>query len=182
MYNDVIKLLKDSTIHQKAMVLAMIDVESCGGTVLEENLNYSAEGLLKVFPKYFTKTTAAKYAKKPEAIANLVYANRMGNGDEKSGDGWTYRGRGPIQITGIDNYAAYFKYVGAPEGTFLDTVKAYDSAIWLLTIHLPTFMQYAAIGDVVKCTEIINGGHNGLPEREERYHHYLQLLTSHQHD
>jgi putative chitinase len=177
MFNETMALLPNCfTAHQKAMILAMIDVESCGGTVMEENLNYSEEGLLKVFPKYFTKETAKKYAKKPEAIANRVYANRMGNEDEKSGDGWRYRGRGPIQITGKTNHVAYLNWVGEkPE-------YGYASAIWFLTMHLLTFMQYAAIGDVVKCTELLNGGHNGLAEREEKYHHYLQLLTSHQHD
>lgn len=176
MFNEVIKLLPDTyTAHQKAMILAMIDVESCGGTVREENLNYSAEGLLKIFPKYFTKDTAKKYAKKPELIANLVYSNRMGNGDEKSGDGWMYRGKGPIQITGKNNHIAY---VNACNDRGVNPSFGYDSAIWFLTTHLCTFMQYAAIGDVVKCTELVNGGHNGLAEREDQYSHYLKLLTS----
>lgn len=182
MFNEVMAVMPlGCTVHQKAMVLAMIDVESCGGSVFEENLNYSEEGLLKIFSKYFTKSTAKTYAHNPEAIANKAYANRMGNGDEKSGDGWRYRGRGPIQITGKDNYSS-FKAYALQDLTDPNCFKSYDSAIWFLTVHLPTFMQYAAIGDVVKCTELLNGGHNGLPEREERYHHYLNMLTPHQHD
>lgn len=85
--------------------LSTLSHESAGLTVWTENLNYSVEGLMKTFKKYFPNESIAKlYARNPKLIANRVYASRMGNGDEKSGDGWKYRGRGPIQITGKDNY------------------------------------------------------------------------------
>lgn len=91
--------------HPRAIrFLAQFAHESAGFTSLEENLNYSAKGLLETFPKHFDLSTATKYARQPERIANRVYANRMGNGDEASGDGWEYRGRG-AGITGRDNYA-----------------------------------------------------------------------------
>ncbi len=85
--------------------------ESNNFQVVFENLNYSKDGLLKIFPKYFTELTALQYAKKPEKIANKVYANRMGNGDELSGDGYKYRGRGYIQCTGKNNYTIFDKEV-----------------------------------------------------------------------
>ncbi|MEX3690835.1 glycoside hydrolase family 19 protein [Paraburkholderia sp. BR14263] len=88
-----------------AAFLAEIGVESARLTAIVEDLNYSAEGLLSCFPGHFTEAQAQQYANKPQSIANRVYANRMGNGDEASGDGWKYRGRGCIQLTGRDEYA-----------------------------------------------------------------------------
>ena len=79
---------------------------------LSENLNYSADGLLKIFPKYFDKALALSYARNPQKIANRVYANRMGNGDESTGDGFKFKGRGYIQLTGKSNYAEFSKYIG----------------------------------------------------------------------
>ena len=87
-----------------AAFLAQTAHESAGFTAVRENLNYSAQGLMKTWPARFNQTTAAAYARQPEKIANKVYANRMGNGDEASGDGWRYRGRGLIQFTGKANY------------------------------------------------------------------------------
>lgn len=89
--------------------LAQLSHESAGFTIIQENLNYSATGLLKVFPKYFKDGLEVKYARNPRAIAARVYANRMGNADEKSEEGWKYRGRGYIQLTGKDNYRKYSK-------------------------------------------------------------------------
>ena len=84
--------------------LAQCIHESAGFTILQENLNYSADGLGKIFPRYFANVNANDYARQPEKIANRVYGGRMGNGDEASGDGYKFRGRGPIQLTGKDNY------------------------------------------------------------------------------
>lgn len=89
--------------------------ESAGFRVFEENLNYSKERLLQIFPKYFTRLGAAMYANKPEAIANMVYANRMGNGPEESGDGWKHRGFGPLQLTGKNNHKAFSVWLKDPE-------------------------------------------------------------------
>ena len=109
-----------NTPKQTAAFFATIGHESANLSVATENLNYSAQGLLKTFPKYFNAKTAEQYARQPEKIANRVYANRMGNGDEASGDGWKYRGRSILQITGKDNHrqlTAAFKDSG------LDFVK-----------------------------------------------------------
>lgn len=90
--------------------------ETGGFKAFSENLNYSAKGLLGIFKKYFADAAvAAKYERKPEQIANRVYASRMGNGDEASGDGWKYRGRGALQLTGKSNYEAFAKWLGKPE-------------------------------------------------------------------
>ena len=102
-----------NTVNRAAGFLAQCGHESVGFTVLKENLNYSAEGLNKTFKKYFpTVESAQPYARNPEKIANKVYANRMSNGDEASGDGYRFRGRGAIQLTGRDNYSQFAKAVG----------------------------------------------------------------------
>lgn len=88
-----------------SLFLAQIGHESLGLSKLEENLNYSAQRLLEVFPRHFNATTAAQYARRPAAIASRVYAGRLGNGDEASGDGWRFRGRSPVQLTHLGNYA-----------------------------------------------------------------------------
>jgi putative chitinase len=103
--NDVFPTYEINTPRRVAAFLAQCGHESGGWTVFEENLNYSAKGLMGIFKKYFpTEDIANQYARQPQKIANRVYANRMGNGDEASNDGWTYRGRGPIQLTGRSNY------------------------------------------------------------------------------
>ena len=105
--NDAMAEYGITTPARQAAFLAQVAHESARLGVLEENLNYSAEGLVKVFPRHFpTLKAAALYARQPEKIASKVYANRLGNGDEESGEGWLYRGRGLIQITGADNYRA----------------------------------------------------------------------------
>ncbi len=105
-----------------AYMLATAYLET-GATMqpVKENLNYSAQGLQRTFQKYFNATMAAAYARQPERIANRAYANRMGNGNEASGDGWRYRGRGLVQITGKDNYTK-FGIVGSPDDALVDEV------------------------------------------------------------
>lgn len=105
---EVFKLNK----YELAHVLGQAHQETGGFASTHENLNYSAEVLLDVFKKYFTPSEAKAYARQPERIANRVYANRMGNGNEQSGDGWKYRGRGAIQLTGKNNYKAFGDYLG----------------------------------------------------------------------
>ena len=137
---------------------------------VEENLNYSAKGLLRTFPKYFNATTAQQYAYKPQAIANRVYANRMGNGTEQSGDGWRFRRRGLIQLTGRANYQAYAKsplcqgdLMNHPEwlAQFPGAIK---SALWFWQQN--GLSALADKDDVRSVTRRINGGLNGLSERE----------------
>lgn len=118
-----------------AHFFAQTSHESGGFKTFSENLNYSTKGLRGIFGKYFSSEyTAAAYARKPQQIANRVYANRMGNGDEKSGDGWKYRGRGALQLTGHDNYALFSQYVKRPEilqnPDLVATELAFESALF----------------------------------------------------
>ena len=173
-YKQLITLLPKhdiATLPRVASFLAQCGTESGGFTVFVENLNYSADGLLKVFPKYFTPELATKYARKPESIANRVYANRMENGDEKSGDGWKFRGRGAIQITGKTNYKKLAAYLGktldetvlfcaTPEGQI-------TSAIWYWTVAKCN--SYIDKNDIKGQTKAINGGYNGLEHRITLY-------------
>jgi len=137
---------------------------------ISENLNYSSDRLLVIFKKYFTQTEAINFHRQPEKIANRVYANRMGNGDEKSGDGWKYRGKGFIQLTGKDNYIKLTKttgidFVNNPD-ILLEEVNALIAACeywkWI------NANSFADIDDVKSITKLINGGYNGLEDRVEK--------------
>ena len=137
-----------------------------------ENLNYSAEGLSKVFPKYFnTSQLAESYQRKPILIANRVYGNRMGNGAEASGDGWKYRGRGALQLTGKSNYQDFARHMNKPEivesPDLVETVYAFESAIYFFFKNkLWEICELGMNADVVrKLTLKINGGLNGLDHR-----------------
>jgi putative chitinase len=137
----------------------------------EENLNYSAVGLRKTFPKYFPSAAkAAAYARQPEKIANLVYANRMGNGSPETGDGWRYRGRGGIMITGKENYLRYGRMVGVDLGGFPD-LAAKPPTGWMVAgayWERNQLNAYADKGNFKGLTRAINGGLNGLEDRERR--------------
>ncbi len=155
-----------------AAFLAQTAHESGGFNFLKENLNYSQESLRKVFPKYFADdATAAKYARQPEKIASRVYGGRMGNGDEASGDGFRFCGRGLIQLTGKDNYSAMAKDMGmALEAlvTYLESVEgACMSAGWFWNKN--GLNAIADKEDFVTLTKRINGGTIGL---EDRKHHF----------
>lgn len=157
--------------------------ETGGFKLFSENLNYSADGLLKIFPKYFTaNATALGYARNPEKIANRVYANRMGNGDEKSGDGWKYRGRGALQLTGKDNYKAFAKYLGKPEivdnPNLVADEYSFESAIYFFEKN-----NLWAIADkgfdeatIKLISKRINGGYNGLEDRINLTNKYKQYI------
>ena len=148
---------------------------------ISENLNYSANRLLVIFPKYFTKDsldknnkvvkgTATLYARKPERIANRVYANRMGNGNEQSGDGWKYRGRGFIQLTGKDNYRVLSKdvridFLENPD-LLLEEANAMISALWFWNKN--KLNDLADKDNVVAITKRINGATNGLADRKAK--------------
>ena len=145
-----------------------------------ENLNYSSEALRKVFGKYFTtKEEADAYARNPEKIANRVYASRMGNGDETSGDGWKYRGRGLIQLTGRANYKAFAEWIG--DGRVMDepdlvcTEYAVHSAVFFWVQN--GLNTLADKDDVVGLTKRINGGVNGLAHRRELLNKANGLLS-----
>ena len=145
-----------------------------------ENLNYSSDSLLRVFGKYFrTKQEADAYARKPEKIANRVYAKRMGNGSEASGDGWKYRGRGLIQLTGKANYKAFAEWVG--DARIMDDPDLVSSEY---AVHSAVFFwdknnlnKLADKDDVVGLTRRINGGENGLAHRRELLNKAKGLLS-----
>lgn len=177
-YKTLLAKYEINTIRRKAMFLAQLDHES-GLKPISENLNYSAEGLLKTFKKYFTPEQAKEFARKPEKIANRVYANRMGNGDECSGDGWKYRGRGFIQLTLKDNYTALsnatgIDYVSNPD-LLLNEADAMIAALWYWKTN--NINKYADNSDVKGATKVINGGYNGLTDRQAKYEKYLKQLS-----
>jgi putative chitinase len=153
--------------------------ESGGFKVFSENLNYSDKGLNGIFKKYFpTIASTAGYARKPEKIANKVYANRMGNGSEASGDGWTYRGRGPIQLTGKDNYTAFAAAVQRPDVlTNPDLVVgelAFESALWFFRKNGLLAIADKGVTDAIiaQITKRVNGGTHGLDDRLKKTKQY----------
>lgn len=162
-----------------AAFLAQCGHESAGFTVLAENLNYSADGLCKVFPKRFPTAAAAQpYHRQPEKIANKIYCDRMGNGSESSGDGYKFRGRGAIQLTGKDNYSNFAKSINKT----LDQTVAYCetlegaicSAAWFWSKN--KINECADCGDIVAMTKKINGGTIGLDDRKKHYNEALHIL------
>ena len=176
------QLLPDYEINTPKRIAAFIaqcSHESGGFVFLKENLNYKAASLRKVFPKYFpTDELAAQYANKPEKIANRVYANRMGNGDEASGDGFKYCGRGLIQLTGKQNYswfAASLEISVEEASEYLQTFEgAAQSACWFWETN--KLNDWADKGDIVTLTKRINGGTIGLEDRIKHYEHALHVL------
>jgi len=145
-----------------------------------ENLNYSADGLNKIFPKYFKNAgkDANGYARNPEKIANVVYASRMGNGDEASGDGWKYRGRGALQLTGKANYEAFAKYLGNNEvlenPDLVATKYAFESAMFFFDKNKLWDICDKGVNDeaMLALTKRINGGTHGLDDRKEKTKKY----------
>ena len=159
--------------------LAQVAHESGGFNFVKENLNYGAKGLMTTFKKYFPdEGTAKAYERKPEKIANRVYANRMANGDEASGDGYRFCGRGLIQLTGRANYTKFAQDLGiSVEETvaYLETpAGAVSSAGWFWDNN--NLNQYCDSDDFVTLTKRINGGTIGLEDRQHHYHLALQLL------
>jgi putative chitinase len=163
-----------------AMFIAQCGHESLNFTVLEENLNYSEKGLNAVFPKYFQKAgrDAKLYHRDSERIASVVYADRMGNGDEPSGDGWLWRGRGVVQLTGRDNYTSFSGYVRKPLDKIIGYLEqkdgALESACWFWNTN--NINKYADNQDIKGATKRINGGYNGLSDREHHYHRAMSIL------
>ena len=157
-------------------LLSQIMHESRDLNSLEENLNYSADRLLVVFPKYFNKINVNLYARNPQKIANRVYANRMGNGSEASGDGWKYRGRGYLQLTGKNQYIAFSKYDLCTE----DVVKNPDAVAKYFLNQMASMWFWeknglndiSDFGDVTKATAVINGGKLGLNTRQLLYRRF----------
>ncbi len=157
--------------------------ESGNFKFLNENLNYSADGLRKIFPKYFPTIEAAnKYARQPEKIANKVYGNRMGNGDESSGDGFKFRGRGYIQLTGKDNYAAFDKFVDDDIMANPDLVATkYPLMSAAFFFHKNKLWDICDKGHtpdvVVALTKRVNGATHGLADRQEKFDLFHSTLA-----
>jgi putative chitinase len=179
------KLLPDYSINTPQRIAAFIAQcahESGEFMVLKENLNYKAASLRKLFSKYFANDDIAnEYASKPnkqEAIANRIYASRMGNGDEASGDGFKFCGRGLIQLTGRDNYtffAGSLSITVEEASEYLQTFEgAAQSACWFWETN--NLNQWADKGDILTLTKRINGGTIGLEDRIKHYEHALHVL------
>jgi putative chitinase len=166
------------TPEQQASFLGQCAHESANFTALTENLNYKAEALCKVWPKRFpTLESAQPYHRNPEKIANKVYSSRMGNGDEASGDGWKYRGRGLIQLTGKSNYEAFGKAIDVDVVSDPDLVEtniyAALSAGWFWSTNRLNEMA----SDITAVTKKINGGTHGLEDRIAKTEKALQALA-----
>lgn len=164
-----------------AHFLAQCDHESAHFSRIEENLNYSAKGLMATFRKYFDDISAESYAHNRIMIASRVYADRMGNGDEDSQDGWMYRGRGYLQLTGKDNYRAFDAAI--PDNIleypdFVATKYPLMSAGWYWGFH--RLNEEADMGSdqqiVANITRKINGGYNGLQDRQNLFDRYWVAL------
>jgi putative chitinase len=158
--------------------------ESGNFKAFSENLNYGAKGLRGTFDKYFqTEAIAKAYERQPKKIANRAYANRMGNGDEASGDGFAYKGRGPLQLTGKNNYRAFGRYIGR-EQEVLDnpdlvaTELGFESALWFFDANKLWSICDQGINDaaILALTKRINGGTHGLEDRKAKTKKYATWL------
>lgn len=178
---DTIQKFGIDTPVKLAHFLAQCGHESGGFKVVNENLNYGAKGLLSIFKKYFpTEAKALEYERKPEKIANLVYGGRMGNGPEASGEGYKYRGRGYIQLTGKDNYKAFDSVV--PEDILANpdlVASKYPllSAAWFFHKNCLKKCVDASDATVTAVTKCVNGGTIGLPDRLKHFKEYYNLLA-----
>ena len=163
------------TNNQAAHFFGQCAHESGNFRLFSENLNYSDTGLVGTFKKYFpTIVSTTGYARNPAKIANKVYANRMGNGSESSGDGYKFRGRGPIQLTGKDNYTAFAEAVGRPDVlTNPDVVSqelAFESALWFFRTNglLTVADKGTTVEFITQISKRVNGGLNGIDDRIEK--------------
>jgi len=171
-------LTKEETAH----FFAQTAHETGGYNAFSENLNYSAKGLLNTFGKYFNETTAQQYARQPEKIASRVYANRMGNGNEASKEGWIFRGRGALQTTGKANYKAFADFIKKPEimthPDLVATDYAFEAAKFFFDKNKLWDIAKKGVTDatILAITKKINGGTNGLEDRAsltKRYYSWL---------
>ena len=181
--NEVFPKYEINTPERIASFIAQCGHESGGWRVFSENLNYSAKALDAIFGKYFKRAArdSEPYHRQPEKIANVVYANRMDNGDTDSGDGWKYRGRGPIQLTGKKNYSSFAEdmdvdVVDNPDMVSEDKEVALMSAIWYWNKN--GLNRYADSGDIKTMTKRINGGYIGLEDRIAHWKEALHMLGS----
>jgi putative chitinase len=177
---EILPLWEIDTPERVAMFIAQCGHESNNFKVLSENLNYSAKALNSLFSKYFAKAgrDAEEYHRQPRKIANVIYANRMDNGDTESGDGWRFRGGGLIQLTGRYNYTKFAEDVEMTVDEAVEYVRtkkgALDSACWFWDTN--DLNKWADACDVLGATKRINGGTIGLEDREKHYKHAMEVL------
>lgn len=178
---EVITKFGIDTVIKMSHFLAQCAHESGNFKMTQENLNYSAKGLRGVFSKYFpTDDLAVAYERKPEKIANRVYANRMGNKDEASGMGYKFRGRGFIQLTGHDNYKAFSAAIGVDCVASPDLVATkypLASAAWFFSKNCLKKATDASEVSVTAVSKCVNGGTIGLPDRIKHFNEYYKLLS-----
>lgn len=163
-----------------AHFLAQCGHESGGFRVVSENLNYSAQGLKNIFPKYFPGNLSESYARNPQKIANKVYGGRMGNGAESSGEGFKFRGRGYIQLTGKDNYTAFGKAINediVSNPDLVSTKYPLLSAAWFFSKNCLRKVVDESNVTVTNVTKCVNGGTIGLPDRLKHFKEYYHLLS-----
>tara|TARA_Y100001937_G_C7041596_1_gene294823 strand:+ start:251 stop:877 length:627 start_codon:yes stop_codon:yes gene_type:complete len=180
--NEILPGWEINTERRVAAFIAQCGHESMGFTRLIENLNYSSKALNAVFPKYFKNAgrDAEEYHRQPEKIANVIYANRMGNGDTDSGEGWRYRGRGIIQITGKNNYTNCSQELFSDEtllenpDLLCEVYYAIHSACWYW--KETNLNKYADDEDLKTMTRKINGGYIGLEDRIKHYNHAIEVI------
>ena len=171
------------TAERAAHFFGQCSHETGGFDVFSENLNYSAAGLQNIFGKYFPGDLENSYARQPIKIASRVYADRMGNGNEASQEGWKFRGRGALQTTGKDNYQAFATSIGKPEiltnPDLVATDYAFEAALFFFTRNKLWSICDGGVNDttIKSLTKRVNGGYNGLEDREsltKRYYSWLK--------
>jgi putative chitinase len=180
--NEILPEYEINTPERVAAFIAQCAHESGGFRMLKENLNYRAATLRKIFPKYFPDDASANYyaslPNKQEMIANKVYGNRMGNGDESTGDGFRYLGRGLIQLTGKNNYTLFAAAIDTPLEDIPEYLQTFEGAVqsacWFWEQN--NLNQWADKGDILTLTKRINGGTIGLEDRIKHYNHALHVL------
>lgn len=186
----IMEILNISSKEQLANFMGQCAHESGDFKVVFENLNYSSDGLLKIFPKYFTKENVSNYSGDPEKIANKVYSNRMGNGNESSGDGWKHRGMGFIQLTGKYNHDSFADYIGNPKikevPGLIATEYPFESAKYYFDKNdLWKYSKEVTNESISKLSKAINIGNinsnkipNGLDDRIKKTKYYYNLINS----
>lgn len=176
--NAVLQFYDINNKQRISMFLAQVGHESGGLRTIKENLNYSADRLKVIFPKYFRNVDTSEFAKNPEKIANRVYCSRMGNGDENSGDGYRYCGRGLIQLTGKSNYTAFATDMEMSLDEATEWLKTEEGAAWSAGWFWDSreLNKWADEGDVLTVTKKINGGTIGLADRESHYEAALEIF------
>jgi len=176
---DTISRFKIDTPIKLAHFLAQCGHESANFKIVNENLNYSVDGLKKIFPKYFPGTLSESYARNPEKIASKVYGGRMGNGSEDTKEGWKFRGRGYIQLTGKDNYTSFGRAINediVSNPDLVSTKYPLLSAAWFFSKNCLGKCVDASEATVTSVTKCVNGGTIGLPDRIKHFKEYYELL------